>query len=66
MYLSCFNFWLFLLCYCHSNIQDHLELFPGSPKSGLNYIFSHYFGVFIGATCIFIGYSIINGIIKDR
>nr|CAD2171365.1 unnamed protein product [Meloidogyne enterolobii] len=41
-------------------IQDHLELFPGSPKSGLNYIFSHYFGVFIGATCIFIGYSIIK------
>ncbi|CAK5107390.1 unnamed protein product [Meloidogyne enterolobii] len=41
-------------------IQDHLELFPGSPKSGLNYIFSHYFGVFIGATCIFIGYLIIK------
>jgi len=42
------------------DIQDNLDLFPGSPKSGLNYIFSHYFGVFIGATCIFIGYSIIK------
>lgn len=41
-------------------IQDNLELFPGAPKSGLNYIFSHYFGVFIGATCIFIGYTIIK------
>uniref|UniRef100_A0A183C704 EamA domain-containing protein n=1 Tax=Globodera pallida TaxID=36090 RepID=A0A183C704_GLOPA len=41
-------------------IQDNLELFPDAPLSGLNYIFSHYFGIFLSSSAIFI----VNALIK--
>ncbi|KAL3082946.1 hypothetical protein niasHS_010748 [Heterodera schachtii] len=41
-------------------IQDNPQLFPDAPLSGLNYIFSHYFGIFLSASIIFI----INALIK--
>ncbi|KAJ1348768.1 hypothetical protein KIN20_004159 [Parelaphostrongylus tenuis] len=37
-------------------IQDHPEKFPGASKNGLTYVFSHFCGIFLTATLIFILY----------
>ncbi|EYC25578.1 hypothetical protein Y032_0011g1283 [Ancylostoma ceylanicum] len=39
---------------------DNPETFPNYPQDGLAYVFSHYFGIFLTATAIFIGYAIIK------
>ncbi|CAJ0561887.1 unnamed protein product, partial [Mesorhabditis spiculigera] len=39
-------------------MQDNLEAFPGAPVDGLSYVFSHYFGIFISGTALFLGYAI--------
>ncbi|KJH46209.1 hypothetical protein DICVIV_07729 [Dictyocaulus viviparus] len=37
---------------------DNPHKFPKYPEDGLAYVFSHYFGIFLTATVIFIGYAI--------
>ncbi|PIC52408.1 hypothetical protein B9Z55_002527 [Caenorhabditis nigoni] len=37
---------------------DNEDLYVGYPKDGLSYVFSHYFGIFITSTIIFVIYSI--------
>ncbi|CAJ0561883.1 unnamed protein product, partial [Mesorhabditis spiculigera] len=39
-------------------MQDNPENFPGAPVDGLSYVFSHYFGIFISGTALFLGYAI--------
>ncbi|CAJ0559265.1 unnamed protein product, partial [Mesorhabditis spiculigera] len=39
-------------------MQDNLDKFPGAPVDGLSYVFSHYFGIFISGTALFLGYAI--------
>uniref|UniRef100_A0A1I7XNW7 Transmembrane protein 144 n=1 Tax=Heterorhabditis bacteriophora TaxID=37862 RepID=A0A1I7XNW7_HETBA len=39
---------------------DNPEKYPGQPTDGLAYVFSHYFGIFITATAIFLGYIIVK------
>ncbi|KAK6730228.1 hypothetical protein RB195_006970 [Necator americanus] len=41
-------------------MMDNPEKFPGYPQDGLSYVFSHYFGIFLTATAIFIGYALIK------
>ncbi|CAD6190985.1 unnamed protein product [Caenorhabditis auriculariae] len=37
---------------------DNPEKFPGQPSEGLAYVFSHYFGIFLTATTLFVIYAI--------
>ncbi|KAJ1373197.1 hypothetical protein KIN20_035545 [Parelaphostrongylus tenuis] len=39
---------------------DNPDKFPNYPKDGLAYVFSHYFGIFLTASAIFIGYALIK------
>uniref|UniRef100_A0A915CWT7 Transmembrane protein 144 n=1 Tax=Ditylenchus dipsaci TaxID=166011 RepID=A0A915CWT7_9BILA len=39
-------------------MEDHPEEYPSSSRSGIPYIFSHYFGIFIGSSIIFVGYAL--------
>ncbi|KAK6741164.1 hypothetical protein RB195_009179 [Necator americanus] len=39
-------------------IQDHPEKFPGASKNGLDYVFSHYCGIFATATMLLVSYII--------
>ncbi|CCD65875.1 Transmembrane protein 144 homolog [Caenorhabditis elegans] len=39
-------------------IQDHPEIYPTAPKTGLGYVFSHYIGIFCTASALMIGYVI--------
>ncbi|CAJ0962889.1 unnamed protein product, partial [Mesorhabditis belari] len=39
-------------------MQDNPERFPFYPTDGMSYIFSHYFGIFVTGTALFVGYSI--------
>ncbi|CAD5218243.1 unnamed protein product [Bursaphelenchus okinawaensis] len=39
-------------------IEDHHEDFPNAPTHGLPFVFSAYFGVFIGSSTIFVGYAL--------
>ncbi|KAI6243036.1 hypothetical protein M3Y99_00151600 [Aphelenchoides fujianensis] len=41
-------------------IQDNEDVFPGAPKSGLPFIFSHYCGIFLVSFIAFLVYSIIK------
>ncbi|KAL6727511.1 hypothetical protein Aduo_009381 [Ancylostoma duodenale] len=42
-------------------IQDHPEKFPGASKDGLDYVFSHYCGIFLTATMVLVCYIIYTG-----
>ncbi|CAI2300749.1 unnamed protein product [Caenorhabditis sp. 36 PRJEB53466] len=37
---------------------DNPELYPGVPQEGISYVFSHYFGIFLTSTALFVLYSI--------
>ncbi|CAI5444877.1 unnamed protein product [Caenorhabditis angaria] len=39
-------------------IQDHPEIYPTAPKSGLGFVFSHFVGIFVTSTAILITYVI--------
>ncbi|KAI6221006.1 hypothetical protein M3Y99_01568600 [Aphelenchoides fujianensis] len=41
-------------------IQDNEDVYPGAPKSGLPFIFSHYCGIFLVSFIAFFVYSIIK------
>ncbi|ULU01066.1 hypothetical protein L5515_004300 [Caenorhabditis briggsae] len=41
-------------------IQDHPELYPLAPKTGLGLVFSHYMGIFCTASAFMIGYVIVS------
>nr|CDJ91390.1 Protein of unknown function DUF1632 domain containing protein [Haemonchus contortus] len=37
---------------------DNRDKYPDYPVDGLSYVFSHFFGIFLSATAIFLGYTI--------
>uniref|UniRef100_A0A8R1DQ15 Transmembrane protein 144 n=1 Tax=Caenorhabditis japonica TaxID=281687 RepID=A0A8R1DQ15_CAEJA len=37
---------------------DNPDLYPGYPTDGISYVFSHYFGIFLTSTILFVTYSI--------
>ncbi|KAK6052109.1 hypothetical protein COOONC_10387 [Cooperia oncophora] len=37
---------------------DNPQRYPGYPVDGLSYVFSHFFGIFLSATAIFLGYTL--------
>ncbi|VDO21455.1 unnamed protein product [Haemonchus placei] len=39
---------------------DNPDKFPGYPDDGLSYVFSHYFGIFLTSTIMFIGYAMMK------
>ncbi|KJH52448.1 hypothetical protein DICVIV_01293 [Dictyocaulus viviparus] len=39
-------------------MQDHPDMFPGTSRNGLTYVFSHYCGIFITATLLFALYIV--------
>ncbi|VDL78033.1 unnamed protein product [Nippostrongylus brasiliensis] len=41
-------------------MMDNPDLFVGYPDDGLAYVFSHFFGIFLTATVIFIGYAAVK------
>ncbi|CAD5224189.1 unnamed protein product [Bursaphelenchus xylophilus] len=41
-------------------IQNHHDDFPYAPTAGLPFVFSTYFGVFIGSSSIFVGYALLR------
>ncbi|VDM67919.1 unnamed protein product [Strongylus vulgaris] len=41
-------------------MMDNPDLFPNYPQDSLSYVFSHYFGIFLTATTLFIGYAAIK------
>lgn len=42
-------------------MMDNPDKFPSFPDDSLAYVFSHYFGIFLTATVIFIGYAMVKG-----
>ncbi|MFH4984030.1 hypothetical protein AB6A40_010739 [Gnathostoma spinigerum] len=48
------------MCTAVSYIQDYPELFNNAPANGVHYVFSHFLGIFITATAIFIVYGIVK------
>ncbi|WKY00093.1 hypothetical protein Q1695_014737 [Nippostrongylus brasiliensis] len=42
-------------------IQDHPEKFPGASRDGLDYVFSHYCGIFLTATFLLVLYIAHSG-----
>ncbi|EFP09500.1 hypothetical protein CRE_25065 [Caenorhabditis remanei] len=47
-------------------IQDHPELYPTSPKTGLGYVFSHYMGIFCTASTLMIGYVFVSRFFQNN
>ncbi|CAJ0594048.1 unnamed protein product [Cylicocyclus nassatus] len=41
-------------------MMDNPKTFPEYPMDSLSYVFSHYFGIFLTATTLFIGYAMIK------
>ncbi|CAL2037332.1 hypothetical protein CAEBREN_17184 [Caenorhabditis brenneri] len=41
-------------------IQDHPDIYPTAPKTGLGFVFSHYMGIFCTASALMIGYVIVS------
>lgn len=41
-------------------MMDNPATFPNYPQDGLAYVFSHYFGIFLTSTAIFIGYAMVK------
>lgn len=41
-------------------MMDNPDKFPSFPDDSLAYVFSHYFGIFLTATVIFIGYAMVK------
>lgn len=41
-------------------LEENAELFPNAPRTGLPYVFSHFFGVFMCSSVIFISYTILR------
>uniref|UniRef100_A0A7I5E5S8 Transmembrane protein 144 n=1 Tax=Haemonchus contortus TaxID=6289 RepID=A0A7I5E5S8_HAECO len=39
---------------------DNPDKFPGYPDDGLSYVFSHYFGIFLTSTIMFVGYAMMK------
>ena len=41
-------------------MQDNPDKFPGYPTDGLSYVFSHYSGVFLTSTTMFLVYAVLR------
>jgi len=39
-------------------LEERTDLFPDAPRQGIPYVFSHYFGVFMASSTIFVLYTI--------
>lgn len=42
------------------HIQDNPDKFPGASKSGVDYVFSHFTGIYLTSITVFIGYLAIK------